>query len=210
MSNAAQLPRPESLTADELVDRLRVFSPGIVADLYDMVLRALRTEEERETRFDTKAHVVLVASAIMIAMVVIAGAMTHPIAEAVSWPALLYFVALLAGTGSLVCAVRVVFVSGEYRGIDEREVLDLKELDEADKEFLEAKGEEKEERGNVRAQGRYRRLLIAHSWQMWQQHYAVHERKAKALRFAQAAFLVFVVLAMVAGVALAVAPTRCA
>jgi hypothetical protein len=198
------------LTAEELVDRLRVFSPGIVADLYDLVLRGLRAEEERETRFDTKAHVVLMASAIMMAVVVITGVMTHPIAEAVSWPALLYFVVLFAGTGSLVCAIRVVFVSGEYRGIDEREVLDLEELGAADNEFLEAQKAEKEERGNVRAQGRYRRLLIAHWWQMWQQHYAVHEKKAKALRIAQAAFLVFVAMVMAAGVALAIAPTRCA
>jgi hypothetical protein len=145
-----------------------------------------------------------------VAVVVIVGVMTRPIAEVVSWPALLYFVVLLAGTGSLVCAIRVVFVSGEYRGIDEREVLDLEELGAADNEFLEAQKAEKEERGNVRAQGRYRRLLIAHWWQMWQQHYAVHEKKAKALRIAQAAFLVFVAMVMAASIALAIAPTRCA
>ena len=208
MSTAA--PRPKMLTAEELVDRLRLFSPGIVADLFDVVVRGLRTEEERETRFDTKAHTLMISSVIMLAVAVIVGVQVHPIASAITWQTLSYVATLVAGGASLVAALRVVFVSGEYRGIDEQEVLNLEELRAAEDEFLQAQKEEKEERGNIRAQGRYRRLLIAHWWQMWQQHYRVHEKKATALRRAQAAFIVFVGLFMATGIALATVPTHCA
>lgn len=196
-------PRPALLTADELVDRLRVFSPGIVADLYDVVVRGLRTEEERETRFDRKAHTLLVSSVIMVAVALVVGVHIRPVASSITWPALTYVMMLLVGGAAIVASLRVVFVTGEYRGIDEREVLNLEELQAADNEFLEAQKAEKEERGNIRAQGRYRRLLIAHWWQMWQQHYRVHEHKANALRRAQTTFVVFVGLFVATGIALA-------
>lgn len=201
---------PKLLTADELVDRLRVFSPGIVADLYDVVVRGLQTEEDRETRFDRKAHTLMVASVIMVAAAAIVGVHIRPIVGSITWPVLSYVLMLLAGVASVVTSLRVVFVSGEYRGVDEHEVLNLEELQAADDEFLQAQKEEKEERGNVRAQGRYRRLLIAHWWQMWQQHFRVHEQKAIALRHAQTAFVVFVGLFAVTGIALATVPMHCA
>ena len=51
---------------------------------------------------------------------------------------------------------------------------------------------------------------IAHWWQLWQQHYAVHEAKAKRLRAAQSAFFLFLFLLTLFGVAVGVVVPRCA
>lgn len=199
------------LTADELVDRLRLFSPGIVGDLYQIAMHGLATEEQRESRIDAKAHVLLLASAVLLGVALASGAVLRTedlLATRASLAA--YIAVLCAGFCACASALWVLFVSGEYRGTDEREVLDADELAAADKEFLDAQKEEKEERGNVRAQGRYRRLLIAHWWQLWQQHYAVHEAKAKRLRAAQSAFFLFLFLLTLFGVAVGVVVPRCA
>ena len=142
------------LTADELVDRLRLFSPGIVGDLYQIAMHGLATEEQRESRIDAKAHVLLLASAVLLGVALASGAVLRTedlLATRASLAA--YIAVLCAGFCACASALWVLFVSGEYRGTDEREVLDADELAAADKEFLDAQKEEKEERGNVRAKG---------------------------------------------------------
>ena len=193
------------LTPDELVDRLRLFSPGIVGDLYEIAMHGLATEEQRESRIDAKAHVLLLASAILMGVIIVAGALlrsSNTLTRETGTLLALYVSTLGVGLCASASALWVLFVSGEYRGTDEREVLNADELAAADKEFLDSQKAEKEERGNVRAQGRYRRLLIAHWWQLWQQHYAVHEAKAKRLRIAQSMLFCFLFLLMLFGVTL--------
>jgi hypothetical protein len=199
MSKRPSAPEFAPLSPDELVDRLCVFSPGIVGDLQDIVLRALRTEDERETRFDTKAHTLLVASCLLVALLVAAAVTRGAVATSARF-AVAFVLTLVAGIAAALAALRVIFVSGAYRGTNEREVLDRDELAAADKEFIDAKESEIEDRGNVRAQGRYRRFLIAHWWQMWQLHYALHQRKAQVLRSAQILFAIFLVLVALLGV----------
>jgi hypothetical protein len=199
--------RPLPLTADEIVDRLRLFSPGIVEDVRSVALHMLETEDRRETRLDAKAHVLMLASSLLLASAIATVCLLRPLPSTL---AVSFVAALMVGLAAVLAAVRVLFVSGDYRGTDERDVLNADELSAADEEFREEQKKEKEERGNIRAQGRYRRLLIAHWWQMWQRHYALHERKATALRTAQVFFMLFVAMLTFVGIAFSFDIARCA
>src|SRR5262245_4656630 len=134
---------PKFLTPEELVDRFCVFSPGIVADLHSLTLQNLQTEDARESRLDAKASILLLASSLVLALVVVLGAilLRSRALDTFGRGALpfvvLYIATLLAGLLAAVGAVRVLLVSGEYRGIDECAVLNADELAAADKEFLE-------------------------------------------------------------------------
>lgn len=208
------------LTPETLVERLRLSSAGVVEDLYNITFRQLQSESEREARLDNKAQALLVTSGLSVTVAFTFGGfilqhadklklsplVTDTLGSSVMWVvAGLYLGALLLGlvTSALaVCALRVI---STYRTISEEDVFDISELAAAEEEFkaeIGAGGEKGPDykRANERAQARLRRHLVAHCWQIWQQHLAIHEKKAKTIAIGQLVFLLFLGLLFVIGV----------
>lgn len=213
-ATSSELAPRVQLTAAQVVDGLRLHSPGLVEDLHATSLRQIAAEDQRESRLDGKAQGLLVTAGLSLTVAFTFGGMLlqHPEyltalndgIGAGAWPARvlfgLYALALIAGLLASVQAVRALYVSDRYRGVDERDVLNVPELRAADAESA-ASGDADDKR----KQARYRRYVTAHYWQIWQQHYDVHEMKASRVKVGQALFLVFLLLLMLIGTAMAYA-----
>jgi hypothetical protein len=202
------------LAPAEIVEGLRLHSPGLVEDLHALSLRQIAAEDQRESRLDAKAQGLLVTAGLSLTVAFTFGGMLLQHPEYLTamndglglgaWPARvlfgLYSLALIAGLLASVQAVRALYVSNRYRGVDERDVLNVPELRAADSEVAP-----NGETDDKRKQARYRRYMTAHFWQIWQQHYDVHETKASRIKRGQHLFLIFLLSLMLIGTAMAYA-----
>lgn len=197
------------LSGEEVADRLRLHSGGLVEDLHAIVIRQIQAEEQRESRLDGKAQGLLITAGLSLTVSFTLGGMLlqHPeyLSAIGRWPTValvsVYMAALVAGLTSSVRAVRALYVTDGYRSVSEHDALNEAELSAADAECVDPK----EPRDNARAQWRFRRYMMVQYWQIWQQHFVVHEAKARMIKSGQRAFLVFLVLMMVIGLSLAIA-----
>lgn len=201
------------MTTAEVSEALQLHSPGLVEDLHALSLRQIATEDQRETRLDGKAQGVLITAGLSLTVAFTFGGMLlqHPeylvgmndVLHLGARPArilfLLYALALAFGLTASIHAVKALYVTDAYRGVDERDVLNRAELRGADDEM----GPEGAVVDDKKKQSRYRRYVTLHFWQIWQQHYAVNEKKATRVKKGQRCFLWFLALLMAIGIAMA-------
>jgi hypothetical protein len=187
----------KELSIQEIVERLRLRSRDLVADLYTLTTRQLDVEDKRETSLNTKAVSLLSASGVSVTVLFALGgalAQRPEVLESLAqagtpWRLVLtslYFVALLSGVAGGVLAVLALKVSA-YVTVSEPDVFG-DELSTAD------------ERTDP---DRYRRYVTAHLWLIYRAQFNRHERKARVLRYGQSSFLVFLLLMIPLGLSMA-------
>lgn len=183
------------LTAEQLSQRLFLKSSGIAAEIHSMALRQIQSEEQRESRLDGKAQGLLVTAGLSLtAASTFGGIYLHPeymklLGRLAPWAILAYGLALLCGVAASACAVHALFVRDEYQTVDEQVVLDETALKKAD-----------EGKDDI-ARAAYLRYITVHHWQIWQQHFGVHQEKASIIRRGQILLLAFLIMVMLVGFA---------
>lgn len=176
---------------EEIVERLRLSSTELVADVYALANRQLDVEDKRETNLNGKAVSLLSASGVSVTVTFALGGVlaqrpellellapagtTWRVVLALSYAAAVFF-GILAG----VLAVLALKISA-YVTVAEPDVFG-DELRRSDEE------------GACAGQARYRRYLTAHLWQIYRANFRKHERKARKILFGQISFLVFLTL----------------
>jgi hypothetical protein len=200
------------LAKKDIAAALALHSPGLVAEVHAISLRALQAEEQRESRLDAKAQSLLTAASLTLTVAFTFGGsvlLGHP--EYLRSGGTLVAVACLGGYGlalvmgllASIHAVSALRVSNEYRHVAESDVFNRQELLEADAACTEPAAKS----DNEKAVALYQRYMASAYWRIWQQHYALHERKADKIRKGQRALLGFLAMLLLIAGALAYTAT---
>lgn len=192
----------KDLSPQELVERLRLHSGPLVAEVHGMVRMALATEDQREAGLDRKATTLLGAVGLSLTLTFAFGGnillghseYLEPLG-AWGWRlAILFFggallVAALAGYK----AWRALRIRGDYKGLAECDVFNPQVLQRADS---------KEDVEQERHAAYYKRYMTGNLWRIYRQHFRVHEDKAVSVKAGQSYFLAFLVLLLAVGLML--------
>jgi len=215
-------PESESSTAkrlgrDQLLDRLRLCSPGLAEELYKIAQNQLAGEDRRETLLTSKSVSLLSVSGVAFTLVFTFGAklleqpgqlavLPLPIRYLVS---VAYVVALICALMTSLRAVRSMRVTSEAKEISEASVFHEAELAAADALWADANAPATDATGvpiwRDKPEARYRRFMTAETWLVYQSQFALHERKALIIQNAQDWFRRFLVLIARMGLAIAYA-----
>ncbi len=158
---------------------------------------ALTGEDKRAATLDGKANTLLGAVGLALSVMFAFGGdvlLGHPQYLAPLGPTIWYCsVALLGsaivsafGAGCFAC--QALRVRADYKALATNDVLNPAVLEEADRHGGEA------------AAAYYNRYMLGSTWQMYQKHFSVHERKATAVRRGQGCYLAFLCHLLVVGV----------
>lgn len=185
--------KPSRLTDRELVERVRLNSPKLADDVYDVAKMQLANEEKRESNLAAKAVSLLSVTGLSLTVAFTFGGvlLQRPVylASLGGWRYVFvvgpYALALIAGMAASWFALRALAVRSDYRGIAERDVFG-DELAEAD-----TKGD-----GGPVA---YRRFLAIHFWLIFQENWDIHEEKAAQIERGQRCFVAFLFLLLPIG-----------
>jgi len=186
------------LSAEQLTKRLLLRSTRIAGEIHSLALRQIQSEEQRESRLDGKAQGLLVTAGLSLTAASTFGGifLQHPeymklLDRLAPYAVLAYGLALACGVAASACAVHALFVRDEYQTVDEQVVLDENALKKADEGTDEI------------ACAAYLRYVTVHYWQIWQQHFGVHQEKASIIRRGQILLMFFLVMVMLVGFAIA-------
>lgn len=195
---------PPRLTRDELVARLTLNSPAVVDEVHSIALRLLENDEARSSKLDSKAHALLGTAGLSLT----AASAFAPVLQAhmPTWSMVVYGLALLLGLLATVKAAHATRVTPLHRGLNEREMLDPEALRRADTFALsDSDGDDmnatEKGYGNVEERRRcaYRRYVTVQYWRIWQQHFGIHQLKAKQIKRGQTYFLGFLMSLIAVG-----------
>jgi hypothetical protein len=204
------------LDPDELTRRLFLQSSGIVEEIHALALRQIQAEEQRESRLDTKAQALLLTSGLSLTAASTFGGLLlqHPeYTKELKWllvPTIVVFgSALVLGLLASICAVHALLIRDVYQAVDEHVVLDaavLKSIDIVPKDHAAPRDEVT--RKDDLARAAFRRYVANHYWQIWQQHFGVHDLKADIIKRGQLIFVCFLGAVMLVGGAMTYAVAR--
>ena len=167
------------LSADALVERMRISSTELVDAVYSQVVRAFEHEETRQATLEAKA-------AGMPGCVGLSLTLTTALGGAfVRWPEYLGLfgwwgflplavlgIVLLLGLSAVWSALKALKVTGEYRAHSEADIFNQEMLDADDV-------------------AKYQRFQTVAIWRLYQQHFRLHEAKAATIYAAQSKFRSF-------------------
>lgn len=184
------------LTGDELVERVRLRSPRLVDEVYDLAKRQIASEDRRETNLSAKAVSLLGVTGLSLTVAFTFGGvlLQRPayLAALGGWRVPLvvvpYALALVAGLAASGFALRSLLIRSEYRDVSEQDVFgnELASADERGDEGLPT----------------YRRYLAVHFWLIFQQTSSIHEEKATQIARGQKLFFAFLLLLLPIGAAM--------
>lgn len=185
--------RPPRLTAVELVERVRLNSPELAGEVYDVAKMQLANEEKRETNLSAKAVSLLSVTGLSLTVAFTFGGvlLQRPVYLAAlgGWRYLFvvapYALALIAGMAASLFALRALAVRSDYRSIAERDVFG-QELTGADT-------------SGAAGPVAYRRFLAVHFWLIFQNNWDIHEAKATQIERGQQFFVAFLLLLLPIG-----------
>jgi hypothetical protein len=189
----------EMLTEAQVLDRLTVNSPELVAELLALVQGELAAETGRQTRIDAKATSLLTAAGLSLTVAFTFGGLLLTRDNSFSfghWVTLIFALALVCGLSAAVHAVWALLVRGEYKALDGETLFDVGTLAQANdvlKDDTDTPDKEKREFGVME----YRKFLIPNLWGVVRDHRMVHDDKAKIIKRGQLFFLSFLGLLIV-------------
>lgn len=202
------------LSEDELLERLRLRSYGVVDEIYDIAKQQLDDEDKRDAVLTTKANSILGVAGLSLTVAFTLGAflLQHRdlITAGFTAVAFAFSGALLLGLLSSLFALHVLLVS-RFEYINERTVFGSKHLREADEAFGAAWDDTKSDPrapADGAALSTYRRTMTAHLWGIYQRTFEGLEKKANSLRRAQICYFAFIGSLMVIGVILGLSVAR--
>jgi hypothetical protein len=189
------------LSAEQLVDRLRLRSRPLVETLYDIAQQQTAMEERRQAALDSKAQSLLTAAGLSNTVAFTFGGilLQHPEClwnggSGLVWAVIvLYAGALTCGLLAGATALRALWMRDDYRKMDESEYLHRHELMEADS------AAEEDALGGT---ARYKQYLIVNLIQLHRAHSDLHEKKARIVRAGQMYFGLFLAGIMLIGAAI--------
>ncbi len=183
-----------ALTAAEIREALTLNSPSLVKEVYDIVYRQIQSEAARQSILDSKAGSLLAAVGLSLTLSLTLGCQVllgqyNALAALPQWHRLSLVIALAAGMlCALVSSGHAVWslkITGAYRTISGSDVFNKDVLRRANEHGLSQGIDEQ----SVTA---YRRYLMPQLWEIVQNDFAVHERKAKIVMRGQMFFLAFI------------------
>lgn len=196
--NGVEAPSPRKrLALEEIRDRLRLRSSGLVEEIHALAVRQNQLEDARESRLDAKATGLLGTAGLSLTVAFTFGGMLlqHPeyLVPLGPWLArgalLAYVIALICGLGAVIAAVRALFVTGEYQSVSDDNVFNAYELDTIDRT-----AKDKDE-----AQRLYRRFITIQHWSIYRAHFDIHQRKANRIKWGQCLFVAFLLILIIIG-----------
>ena len=192
------------LANDDVVERLRLNTPELVDDIFQLAKDQIAFEERREAALNGKAAALLAASGLSVTVALTLGGLLLgklPGVDSFVFLAVvgLYCSGLAFGLGAAFYALRSIRVR-EARGIDGNDIFSSVELDAAEA----AAADGPEEGAGRRARHRYRRYLAAHVWEVFRGNARIHEDRAASLAVAQRLYVLFITAVLALGLTLAI------
>lgn len=183
------------LTAAEIKEAVALESPSLVKEVYELVQRQLQSEAARQTILDGKANSLLTAVGLSLTLSISIGyqmvlgqqtaANSMP-----QWYRNLLVIVLTLGTGfALASSIHAIYslrVSKCYRAVNAEDIFNKDILRLASSHGATPDAGE-------RSVTIYRRYLMPQLWDIVQNDFMVHERKATIVKRGQNCFLAFVV-----------------
>lgn len=216
------------LSGDDLAKRLARYSPDLVEEVAKVARDALASENARESSLNGKATSLLTASGLSLTVAFTFGGMLlqHPeYLDSLNsgWAAVVPFLyggALLCGLAATGFALGALFVTSKYVGLTEANVFDPEVLGEADRLDVESRDAVNGNPAMPPSEGDtggvagpppfpksgtayFKRFITAHLWQIYQEHFPIHEVKAKRIWKGQVFFGLFLLTLAVLGLMLA-------
>lgn len=182
--------RAVRLTKEELRQRLRINSNGLIEEIHAVVLRENQIEDQRETRLDGKATSLIATAGLSVAVTFTVGSMLAP--QSASFQplgtsgvivAILYALALFCGFLATLLALIALRIRDDYKSLSDEDVFYAPELERIERV---ANGDDK------KAQAEYRRYITIQHRTFQRAHSDIHDKKADVIKWGQRFFVAFV------------------
>ena len=182
------------LSKDELRERLRINSNGLIEEIHAIALRQNQLEDQREARLDGKATSLIAAAGLSVAVTFTFGSMLAPNSTfftplgtgGVIVPAL-YALALFCGFLATLLAV-IAHKIRDYKSLSDEDVFNVHEIERIERVARDKDGQIDEKK----AQAEYRRYITLQHWTFHRVHSDIHDKKADVIKWGQRFFLAFV------------------
>lgn len=187
------------LSEAALVERLKLSSPELVAELFSLTKGRLEEEDKRQTRLDTKATSLLTASGVSVTVSATLGSALvthasklHPFMAYAVGAAFLLAVGL--GLRAARIAMKALRVRSGFKTASEHAILDAEILFRANAQpQSKSNGQQPDDDPELRAYGlmEYRKYLVLHLWPIAQEHNGINSEKASDVALGQCRFIQF-------------------
>ncbi len=188
------IPPGGNLSPAVVRDRLRLNSPELVENIYELAKAQVAYETGRQGRLDSKATSLLTASGLSVTVAFSFGTTLITYGSRFDGVVIVaYAAAVSLGLTAAILAVAALKVAGTYTTVSDHAVFDAGELPRANWPTWE--GDEAVEIAERLRFGvmRYQKHLIAHLWEIYRANAAQNEIKATRIKYGQYVFVAFLI-----------------